>query len=458
MKLTVLSLQVVRRREKSGFVMAALLTIALMGCAAAPPAAPPAATAGSAAASTPEAPPAAQVTPTQLPATAASTAAIEKGEATTQTLPSSFVQSNIAFGISLLQQTAQREQGNVFLSPSNVSIALAMTANGAQGDTFAAMRDVLAPSTASLETFNAAYRALQEKLTRSSDKVSVSLANALWAKADVSFNDEFLNRAQTIYEARIDALDFSDPGAVNAINNWVRESTNGKIDGIVEKLDPELILLLTSAIYFKAAWQNAFDPASTLELPFTLPDGAQKQVPMMLRTGEMQYLKTDNAQLAQLAYADEATRMTVLLPDAGKTADDVLASLTAVQWQTWQGDFGIKSGTLYLPRFKAETDVTLNDALSVLGLTLAFDAERADFSGMRPVPPQVFISNVRHKAFIEVNEEGTEAAAATSVGMGATSAEPASDTFEMLIDRPFVIMIEDIDTGLILFAGLIREP
>ena len=362
------------------------------------------------------------------------------------------------FGWNLLKQTAKGNDGNVFLSPANVSIALAMTANGAKGDTFSAMSQLVASPNATLDQLNADYAALQTLLKRSDDKVSVSLANALWAKQGVPFDAAFLGRARDTFGARVSELDFNSADAPGTINQWVRDSTNNKIDGIIDHIDPAMVLLLTSAIHFKGAWATPFDKASTVDMPFNLSGGKQQQTPMMLRVGKMRYLKTEVGQAVQLPYAGDALRMVVLLPDESVGADAALDKLNAQQWRTWQGAFTVKQGTLYLPRFKAESDLSLNDALSQLGMGIAFDAQKADFSGMRPVPPQLVITGVRHKSFVDVNEEGTEAAAATSVGVGVTSARPIDETFDMNVNRPFIIAIEDAATGALLFAGVIRQP
>lgn len=369
-----------------------------------------------------------------------------------------FIQANVSFGVGLLQQTAKREQGNVFMSPANVAIALAMTANGAKGETFDSMRNLIAAPGASVDQMNADYSVLQSLLRRSDDTVSMSLANALWARAGVPFDEVFLVRAKDSYSAQVSELNFDNPKAPETINQWVRANTNDKINGIVDKLDPSLVLLLTSAIHFKGAWLQTFDKASTVDMLFNLPDGVQKPTPMMLRVGPTLHLKTDMAQAVQLPYADESLRMVVVLPNPDSDVNVLVKSLSGEQWLAWRESFTPKSGTLYLPRFKVETDLTLNDSLGAMGMEAAFDPERADFTGMRPAPPQLAITSVQHKAFVEVNEEGTEAAAVTSVGVGATSAQPRDDSFEMIVDRPFLIAIEDAKTGALLFVGIVREP
>ena len=205
-------------------------------------------------------------------------------------------------------------------------------------------------------------------------------------------------------------------------------------------------------------WATPFDKTKTTDMPFNLPSGKAQPMPMMLRTSKMSYLKTAVGQMVQLPYAGNALRMTVLLPDSNTSADAIVDTLNAQTWRTWQSAFTVKQGTLRLPRFTAQSDLGLGDALSQLGMGIAFDPKQADFSGIHPPPPALVISAVRHKSFVAVDEEGTEAAAATSIGVGITSVQPADEPFVMTIDRPFIVAIEDTATGALLFAGVIRQP
>jgi serine protease inhibitor len=375
-----------------------------------------------------------------------------------QRLDPAFLRAVNEFALELTVQLGRQDAGqNVFLSPANVAIALAMTANGARGETLQSMLSALNLNTLDLETVNSNFAALQALLVRDEPGATIAIANALWARAGVAFNADFLQRTQRFYDARVEALDFGQPDAPKTINEWVRRQTNDKIPAIVERIPEEIILLLMSAIYFNGKWETPFNPEFTQDRPFYLLNGTTKELPTMYRSDNFEYLKGDGFQAVRLPYAGGGVRMVIILPDADRTLTQLMDQLSIENWESWREQFSVKEGQLYLPRFTTRYDKQLNQALSAMGMTEAFDDGRADFSGMRPVPPALFISQVRHVAYVDVNEAGTEAAAVTSVEMGITSAMPI-ETFLMQVDRPFFFAIEETSTGSILFTGLITEP
>jgi len=375
-----------------------------------------------------------------------------------QRLDPAFLRAVNEFALELTVQLGRQDAGqNVFLSPANVAIALAMTANGARGETLQSMLSALNLNTLDLETVNSNFAALQALLVRDEPGATIAIANALWARAGVAFNADFLQRTQGFYDARIEALDFDQPDAPKTINEWVRRQTNDKIPAVVERIPEEIILLLMSAIYFNGKWETPFNPEFTQDRPFYLLNGTTKELPTMYRSDDFEYLKGDGFQAVRLPYAGGGVRMVIILPDADRTLAQLTDQLSIENWESWREQFSVKEGQLYLPRFTTRYDKQLNQALSAMGMTEAFDGGRADFSGMRPIPPNVFISQVRHVAYVDVNEAGTEAAAVTSVEMGITSAMP-TETFLMQVDRPFFFAIEETSTGSILFTGLITEP
>lgn len=375
-----------------------------------------------------------------------------------QRLDPAFLRAVNEFALELTVQLGRQDAGqNVFLSPANVAVALAMTANGARGETLQSMLSALNLNTLDLETVNSNFAALQALLVRDEPGATIAIANALWARAGVAFNADFLQRTQRFYDARIEALDFDQPDAPKTINEWVRRQTNDKIPAIVERIPEEIILLLMSAIYFNGKWETPFNPEFTQDRPFYLLNGTTKELPTMYRSDDFEYLKGDGFQAVRLPYAGGGVRMVIILPDADRTLAQLTEQLSIENWESWREQFSVKEGQLYLPRFTTRYDKQLNQALSAMGMTEAFDDGRANFSGMRPVPPALFISQVRHVAYVDVNEAGTEAAAVTSVEMGITSAMP-TETFLMQVDRPFFFAIEETSTGSILFTGLITEP
>jgi serine protease inhibitor len=375
-----------------------------------------------------------------------------------QRLDPAFLRAVNEFALELTVQLGRQDAGqNVFLSPANVAVALAMTANGARGETLRSMLSALNLNTLDLETVNSNFAVLQALLVRDEPGATIAIANALWARAGIAFNADFLQRTQRFYDARIEALDFDQPNAPKTINEWVRRQTNDKIPAIVERIPEETILLLMSAIYFNGKWETPFNPGFTQDRPFYLLNGTTKELPTMYRSDDFEYLKGDGFQAVRLPYAGGGVRMVIILPDADRTLTQLMDQLSIENWESWREQFSVKEGQLYLPRFTTRYDKQLNQALSAMGMTEAFDDGRADFSGMRPVPPALFISQVRHVAYVDVNEAGTEAAAVTSVEMGITSAMP-TETFLMQVDRPFFFAIEETSTGSILFTGLITEP
>ena len=370
-----------------------------------------------------------------------------------------FTQATTAFALDLIRRLARQDAGqNVFVSPANIAIALAMTANGAREDTLRAMLETMKIGGTTLEALNGDYAALQALLQRNDAGVVLTIANSLWARAGLPFDADFLQRARRFYDAQISELDFGQPGAADVINQWVSARTNDKINGIISDIPQDTVLILISAIYFNGDWQTPFNAELTQELPFNLLDGSQKPTPTMSRSATFDYLKGDGFQAVQLPYAGDKLRMIVFLPDEGRTLAQFQETLTPQNWEAWRAGFAPKQGQLLLPRFKVQYGVALNNLLREMGMAPAFDPQRADFSGMRPIPPNLFISDVRHLAYVDVNEAGTEAAAATSVQMGLTSAMPVEDAFTMQVDRPFFFVIEDSGTGALVFIGAIVEP
>ena len=368
------------------------------------------------------------------------------------------VEAETRFGMALYRELAAEAPGrNVCVSPASVSAALAMTWNGARGETRQAMARALGLEGMSVEEANRGHAALQAALAAADSAVELTLANSLWLRRGVRLVPEFLRANRGYYGAEVSELDFGDPGAPADVNGWVSRQTRGKITRIVERFEPTDILLLADALYFKGRWQRPFDPERTEERPFTLAGGQAKPVPLMQRAGRFSYCRGADFQAVDLPYGDGRFRFLVFLPDEGSSLTLFQQSLTPEAWQDWLGRFADADGRLGLPRFRLETEAVLNDALAALGMGVALSPGRADFSGIAPPPPNIFIEKVRHKTFVEVNEEGTEAAAVTSVMMGVTSVSP-TPPFVMIVDRPFFWAIRDEASGAILFLGSVADP
>lgn len=362
----------------------------------------------------------------------------------------------LGFGLRLhAQLAAQAPNTNVLISPSSVGIALAMTYNGARGTTASAMATALGLSGLTLDQVNAASAAWRASLGRLDRHVQVSVADGLWVRRNLTLVPAFAQRNQQFYGARVAAVDFSNPATRAAINAWVSQQTHGKIASIIDHpIDPVTALYLVNALYFKGRWATPFDKAATRDGAFTGPNG-QRTLPMMSRGGSFAYYRGPGFQAVGLPYGAGRLRMYVFLPDAGSDLNTFRRGLSAQAWRNWLRRFASAQGKLALPRFTLEFGAALNGTLAALGMGLAFDPNRADFTGM-VTNNNVFISEVVHKTYMQVDEEGTTAAGSTAVGMQPTLA--LLPQFTMIVNRPFFCVIHDQLTGMPLFMGSIVAP
>ncbi|NES72779.1 MAG: serpin family protein, partial [Okeania sp. SIO2D1] len=276
----------------------------------------------------------------------------------------------------------------------------------------------------------------------------------------ISFYPSFIQVNQDFYQSQVREIDFNDPESPKIINNWVKDKTEDKIDKIIQKIDPDLVMLLLNAIYFQADWEEPFSEYSTKEMPFYLADGTQKQHPIMFQKLSIySYYENQNFRAVSLPYKKSRVSMYIFLPREKVGLEGFYQVLNQKNWENWMEQFLFNQGfskiNLGLPKFKIEYEVSLNDVLKSLGMEIAFNYRAADFSKMRPIPPKLYIDEVKHKTFVEVNETGTEAAAVTSVGAGFRG--PPSE-MEMLVNRPFFFAIRDNESGTILFMGAITNP
>lgn len=359
------------------------------------------------------------------------------------------------FDFKLFKLCTRGKNDNVVVSPFSVSAALSMTANGAAGKTRDEMRATLGLQGTDEES-NKRFKELTASLLKVNPVSELNIANALFAKAGFKIKPDFIAANQNYFGAKVETLDFAKPETVQIINDWVKEQTKGKIPTIVENIAPDVFLYLVNAVYFKGDWLKEFDKAASQTEDFRAPGGKQS-VTMMHRSEKMRYLEGENFQAVALPYKDNRLEMRVFLPAEKTDVHAFIDSLTNENWKKWSTGFEEREGHLGLPRFKIEYKTELKDVLVQAGMPCAFADDCADFSRM--VDDPAVISRVLHKTFIEVNEKGTEAAAVTAVEMRATSAmiDPVPP-FEMICDRPFVIVIRDAETDTNLFVGLIASP
>jgi serpin B len=369
----------------------------------------------------------------------------------------SIVSANARFAFKLFDELLRREPGkNVFVSPAGVFLALAMAANGAAGATLREIESVLELGGMGLEAANEANAELMRSLRQLDPGLRLAIANSLWGRRGIDFDHGFLDRSRAYYGAALEELNFADPGAPARINVWVHEHTEGKIRQIVDRIPSSAVLYLLNAIYFKGDWEHTFDKQQTKDGEFHLAGGS-KHVPMMRQESELPYYATRDFQAILLPYAGGRLSMCVLLPREGIDIGLLRRVLGDPAQKDWLRQFRPREGTIALPRFKLEYEVELSLALETLGMASAFESGRADFSAMCAAP-NVGIDEVRHKTFVEVNEEGTEAAAVTSVQFVVLGMFSEAKPFRMIVDRPFFCAIVDKQSRTILFMGAIVEP
>ena len=363
--------------------------------------------------------------------------------------------NDFSFALFRRLSAAQRDS-NVFVSPLSASMALGMAMNGAAGTTYDEMRATLGFGASATEAeIGESYKSLIALLRGLDPGVDFRIANSIWYRTGFPIDQGFLDRGRNWFDARASTLDFSSPSAVTTINDWVSTATVGKIPTILDRIENDQVMFLINAIYFKGNWRTRFDPSRTVAAPFHAIGGDQP-ARLMRREGTMRWLQTADFEALDLPYGNDAYAMTVVLPAAGKSVDDVAATLQATSWAGWVGQFRDADVELQLPRFKLEWERKLIPDLEALGMRAAFVDGRADFSRMSTLGTQLFISLVKQKTYVDVNEEGTEAAAVTNVGISLTSA-PVRRQF--IVDRPFVFVLRERLSGTILFVGkIVRMP
>ncbi|WP_052307050.1 serpin family protein [Acetobacterium woodii] len=363
------------------------------------------------------------------------------------------------FGFSLYQKLIN-ENENMMISPVGVTLAMDMAYNGAEGETKAVMAKALNIQGIDTERLNKNNRALLYLLTSAEPKVILNIADSLWLDQSFEFSEPFRQTVKDNYQAQTEELDFSDPKSADTINKWVKDKTAGVIDQIVDApIDSETMMFLINTVYFKGAWTSPFDQEQTSEQNFKTGNGQTVATPMMFQSGAFDYLKTVDFQAVRLPYGDEQKMAMILfLPNEESSLVEFQGQLNQENWSNWMNQLAQKEGTIMLPRLTLTTEESLKQALTDLGMGVAFEAGKADFSGMTTAGSggDIKISDVKHKTYLQVDERGTEAAAATSVEIGLTSM-PTYD-FELRFDRPFFYAIQDRETGAIIFLGSVSDP
>ena len=386
--------------------------------------------------------------------TPAETKANRQSDKIAETVDKNLVGSNTDFALNIFKELSNEDKNtNVFISPISISLALAMAYNGARSQTQQEIAKTLGFENYSTGSLNSSFKILLSSMTDIDEMVQIYTGNSIWCRKDFNIEKDFTALIENYYNASVYNADFNSPDTAVKINNWVSEATKSKISNIVSpQALKNAVMYLINAIYFKGQWKDKFKVENTKEDDFFLIDKNIKKVQMMASNKKYKYYNGDSFQMIRMPYGRDKTAMYVFLPNEGIGINDFLNSLTRDLLNKYVSEAISTEAMLKFPRFNIEYGAkSLVGSLTNLGMTNAFSADQSDFSGMAP---QIFISQIEHKAIIEVNEEGTVAAAATSLGMGETAMKPV----EFIVDKPFILFIRDDRTGNILFIGKILEP
>ena len=360
-----------------------------------------------------------------------------------------------AFTFDLLRAVRKHSKdANVFISPLSVSMALNMTLNGAVGATADEMRTALREAGYSTADINAYSRELREALLRADPKTTIGIANSIWYRQGATIKAPFIEANRTFYDAEVEALDFTSPTAVSTINGWCARKTNNRIKKILEEIPSNAFMYLINAVYFKGTWKTRFEKKRTFSTTFRRADGSTQKVQMMSLKDTFRCASSDVCDYLEMDYGNHTFSMVIMLPKDGKTTRDVIAAMDGKKWAEAMQSLTLNKIRVLLPRFKAECEYKMHkQILPEMGMKLPFNPELADLSGMADVAG-LCITSVIHKTFVQVDEEGTEAAAVTSVGVVATGESPL---YLYRVDKPFLFVIREKSTGVILFIGEIGE-
>lgn len=358
-----------------------------------------------------------------------------------------------AFGINLFRETAQGSEGNLMLSPLSATAALSMLINGCEAETYNQIRDMIGYQDLSIEEINETYQSLSKQLLSLDPEINLALANAVWYRQGFEVKSPFLESLQNAYDARTAALDFASPSALTTINGWASDNTNGKIDKVLDEIDPDAVIFLMNALYFKGSWTYKFDKSKTGPVSFRPENGAALDVEMMKGNFPFKTFSNNNCTAVEMNYGQQNFAMDIIIPNG--TLNEFMTGFTEVSWQSVTAGLDAISSPekleITIPKFKFEYEKYLNDELKALGMTDAFDPMLANLSGISDA--DIYVSFVKQNTFVDMNEEGTEAAAVTTVGIYETSMP-----MPVVVDKPFIFAIRERQSNTLLFIGKVELP
>lgn len=365
------------------------------------------------------------------------------------------IASNNQFAFEFFKEvmSSEKEADNIMVSPVSLSMALGMLYNGTDGVTEEAFRNTLHYTENSSET-NAFYRSLIDQLSSSENGSIMEIANSIWIRNGFPVKPEFIELNTQNFDSEVENRDFRDPKTLDDINGWVKEKTHDKIPKILEEISDEAVMYLINALYFNANWHYQFSEEHTQDKPFYTSESGFKEVPTMTMTEDLAFYKNDLFSSVVLPYEKEKFSMVLLLPNQGKSVDDIVASVDGDTWSTWMKSYDTTEVVLNLPKFKFDYKKLLNNDLKKMGLANMF-TNQANFSKMTDA--NVLVSFVLQKTYVDVHEKGTEAAAVTIIGIEVTSL-PINQKVYLNFDRPFLFAIKENSTGSICFIGKVGSP
>lgn len=373
-------------------------------------------------------------------------------------LDSGLADSSNRLGVKLFGQLWKQGGGNLTISPYSVAAALALAYNGSAGETAEELGKLLGYAPDERQKLNTGHQSLMKLLNHGGPGVELKIANSVWGMKGLPLRRDYLGTGEDFYDAQIKTTDLAAEKSVKEINGWVADHTGDKIQEMLTKPPgPQAVAVLVNALYFKGGWTDVFEEQATKQADFYPPDGPAVQVMMMKRGGMFSYAAHKDWQAVKLPYGEGQMEMVVVLPGEQSSLAELVGQLEQGTLPLDE-DYTSTLGTLLLPRFTASYGTELSKALQALGVNLAFDPSQGDFSLMSDLDSPIYFEQVIHKTYIDVNERGTEAAASTVIDMRAGSAPPIDKPFEMNVNRPFLFMIRDTQTGATLFLGAIENP
>lgn len=363
-------------------------------------------------------------------------------------------------GEQLISKVKPDSDGNIFVSPVSFLMALSMLQNGADGETRDEILEAIHLKGIDAETINRANASLLKYLQRLKGEVTFKTANSLWLNETYTLEDDFKSVTRDYYSADTEEIDISDSKSVDRINEWVNSSTDGKIEEMVKgPLDSDLVMYLMNAVYFKGSWTYPFNEEMTEDGTFHLEGGSETTVPFMTLYESLPYFENEQFQAVSLPYGDDGkVTMDIFVPKEGHSTESFLKSWTTENRSKWNGSFKSVPGTIRMPKFQLDYDVDLVDLLKKLGMQKAFESREADLSLLvKEEKEKLFVSDVKQKTYLSIDEIGTEAAGVTSISVSIESA-PSGEPFQMVADKPFFIAIRDTEADVLLFVGKIANP